>query len=296
MRDIIRSMDPNIAAIRFTPVGKAYYFDASALPDLKVGEFVVVETSRGKQLGQVVRLIEDPPPPPEGSWKAIDRRATARDLVMRQSWQTKEADVLEKACEKAREMRLSGIKIVSAEYSFDGSRLAVQFSTEAEEKVELKGLRNELQKMFSPAQIELRQVGPRDVAKMMCGMGACGIEKRCCSGFLTEFSSISIRMAKEQGVSLTPAEITGMCGRLRCCLIYEYEHYVELRSKLPKKNKKVITPAGEGRVLDVMPLRQRVLVDIPGTGAREFSSEEIKWTQEQPNESHHAAREKPEDG
>lgn len=115
---------------------------------------------------------------------------------------------------------------------------------------------------------------------MLCGMGACGLEKRCCSGFLTEFSSISIRMAKEQGISLTPAEITGMCGRLRCCLIYEYDHYQELRSQLPKRNKRVITPVGEGKVVDVSPLRQRVLVEIPGTGVREFAKDEIKIVQD----------------
>lgn len=268
-------MDPFIVSIRFNPVGKAYHFDAAKVPDLKSGEFVVVETSRGWQLGQVVEIVQNPVSPADGGWKQIDRRATPRDLVMRQSWQAKEADVLAKAQVKAGEMRLHGIKVVSSEYSYDGSRLVVQFSTEAEEKIELKGLRSELQKMFSPAQVELRQVGPRDVAKYLCGMGACGLERRCCSGFLTEFSSISIRMAKEQGISLTPAEITGMCGRLRCCLIYEYDHYVELRSQLPKKNKRVMTPLGEGKVIDLIPLRQRVLVEIPGTGMREFAKEEV---------------------
>jgi cell fate regulator YaaT (PSP1 superfamily) len=277
-------MDPLIVGVRFNPVGKAYHFDASKIPDLKVGEFVVVETSRGWQLGQVANLLSKPCPPQEGGWKQVDRRATARDLVMRQSWQAKEAEVLLKAQNRASEMRLTGIKVVAAEYSFDGNRLTVQFSTEAEEKIELKGLRSELQKMFSPTQVELRQIGPRDVAKLLCGMGACGLERRCCSGFLTEFSSISIRMAKEQGISLTPAEITGMCGRLRCCLIYEYEHYMELRSQLPKRNKRVITPAGEGKVVDVNPLRQRVVVDIPGTGPREFGKEEIKLAQDQVND------------
>ena len=276
-------MDPFIVSIRFYPVGKAYHFDASHIPDLKPGEFVVVETSRCWQLGQVVTLVDHPTLPPEGVWKQVDRRATPRDLVMRQSWQAKEAEVLEKSQERAAAIHLHGIKIISAEYSFDGSRLVVQFSSESEEKIELKGLRSELQKLFSPAQVELRQIGPRDVAKHLCGIGACGLEKRCCSGFLTEFSSISIRMAKEQGISLTPAEITGMCGRLRCCLIYEYDHYVELRSQLPKKNKRVITPVGEGKVIDVIPLRQRVLVDIPGTGMREFAKEEISLVQDTGN-------------
>lgn len=279
-------MEPIIVSIRFNPVGKTYHFDASKIPDLQPGEYAIVETSRGMQLGQVVERIPDPTPPPEGTWKQVERRATPRDLVMRQSWQVKEAEVLQKAQQRATEMRLHGIKIVSVEYSFDGSRLIIQFSSEAEEKIELKGLRAELQKQFSPTQVELRQIGPRDVAKLMCGMGACGMEKRCCSGFLTEFSSISIRMAKDQGISLTPAEITGMCGRLRCCLIYEYEHYCELRANLPKKNKRVMTPHGEGKVLDVIPLRQRVIVDIPNMGVRELSKDEVQLIQDAGTQSH----------
>ncbi len=270
-------MDPLIVSIRFNPVGKAYHFDASKIPEIRSGDFVIVETSRGWQLGQIVEIVKNPVLPPDGTWKQVDRQATARDLVLRQSWQAKETDVLSRSQKRASEMRLQGIKVVSAEYSFDGARLTLQFSTEVEEKVELKGLRNELQKMFSPSQVELRQIGPRDVAKLMCGMGACGQAQRCCSMFLTEFSSISIKMAKEQGISLTPTEITGMCGRLRCCLIYEYDHYVELRGKLPRKNKRVITPLGEGKVIDIIPLRQRVVVEIPETGYREFPVEELKY-------------------
>jgi hypothetical protein len=169
---------------------------------------------------------------------------------------------------------------VAAEYSFDGSRLAIMFSTENEEKADLKSLRSEMQKLYAPSQVEMRQIGPRDVAKILGGMGACGLETRCCSKFLTDFSSISIRMAKEQGISLTPTEITGMCGRLRCCLIYEYDQYVAARATLPKRNKRVITPQGEGKVVDVFPLREAVLVDIPDVGYREFTREEIKPAEE----------------
>jgi cell fate regulator YaaT (PSP1 superfamily) len=190
-------------------------------------------------------------------------------------WQAREAEVLVNARTRSREINLSGIKIVATEFSFDGSRLAIMYSTETEDKADLKSLRGDMQKMYAPSQVELRQIGPRDVAKMLDGMGACGLEKRCCSRFLTEFSSISIRMAKEQGISLTPAEITGMCGRLRCCLIYEYEQYVAARQNLPKRNKRVGTPVGEGKVVDVYPLRQGVLVEIPEVGMREFNREEI---------------------
>ena len=111
----------------------------------------------------------------------------------------------------------------------------------------------------------MRQIGPRDVAKILGGMGACGLETRCCSKFLTDFSPISIKMAKEQGISLTPTEITGMCGRLRCCLIYEYEQYVEARKQLPKRNKRVVTPRGEGKVVDVLPMSDRVMVLMDST-------------------------------
>ncbi len=266
--------EPVVVGVRFSKIGKIYHFAAEAIADIKVSDMVVVETSRGWQLGQVAQILTDADPPPEG-WKPIDRRATPRDLLMRQMWQMKEAEVVSNCRAKAADLRLVGIKIVSAEYSFDGSRLTILFSSESEEKYDLKSLRSDMQKMFAPSQVEMRQVGPRDVAKVNCGMGACGLETRCCCLFLTEFSSISIRMAKEQGISLTPTEITGMCGRLRCCLIYEYDTYVEARSKLPKRNKRVRTPQGEGKVVDVVPLRGAVIVDLPEVGYREFAGSEV---------------------
>jgi cell fate regulator YaaT (PSP1 superfamily) len=200
--------------------------------------------------------------------------------MMRQMWQAKEAEVVVNCRAKAGNLNLAGIKIVAAEYTFDGTRLAIMFSTETEEKVDLKSLRQDMQRMYAPSQVEMRQIGPRDVAKILGGMGACGLETRCCSKFLTEFSSISIRMAKEQGISLTPAEITGMCGRLRCCLIYEYNQYVAARQQLPKKNKMVKTPVGEGKVIDIYPLRDAVLVELPEVGMREFTKTEIEPLEE----------------
>jgi cell fate regulator YaaT (PSP1 superfamily) len=163
---------------------------------------------------------------------------------------------------RASELQLAGVKIVAAEYSFDGTRLALMFSTETEDKADLKSLRKDMQKLYPQSQVEMRQIGPRDVAKLLGGMGACGLESRCCSKFLTEFSPISIKMAKEQGISLTPSEITGMCGRLRCCLIYEYDQYVAARKELPKRGKRVVTPDGEGKVLDSFPMRNVVLVEL----------------------------------
>jgi cell fate regulator YaaT (PSP1 superfamily) len=168
------------------------------------------------------------------------------------------------------ELRLSGVKIVAAEFNFDGSRLAFLFNTEGEEKVDLKSLKKDMHNLYPNCQIEMRQIGPRDVAKILGGMGACGLETRCCSKFLTDFSPISIKMAKDQGISLTPNEITGMCGRLRCCLIYEYEQYVEARKQLPKRNKRVGTPKGEGKVIDILPMTNKVTVLIDGEDGKRF--------------------------
>jgi cell fate regulator YaaT (PSP1 superfamily) len=266
----------NIVGVRFTKVGKIYHFDARKIEALRLGDVVVVETSRGWQLGEVVVMVDEPVAPPEGTWKTLDRLATPKDLMQRQNWQSKEQDVVEVARKRLKELRLQGVKIIFSEYSYDGSKLTIFFSSDSEDKVDLKSMRSDMQRVYGPAQVELRQIGPRDVAKVLGGMGACGLETRCCSKFITEFSSISIRMAKEQGISLTPTEITGMCGRLRCCLIYEYENYVEARKLLPKKNKRVITPDGTGKVVDVSPIREMVLVELPEIGRKEYHKDVLK--------------------
>ena len=277
---IILPMQTNIIGVRFTKIGKIYHFDSAALPDVQKGEHVIVDTSRGKHLGEVVQVLEEAPAQPDGGWKSVERRATPRDLLLQQSWQTKQTEAMINCRARASELRLNEVKIVTAEYNYDGSRLAFLFSTESEEKVDLKSLKKDMQQIYPGTQIELRQIGPRDVAKFLGGMGACGIETRCCSQFLTEFSPISIKMAKEQGISLTPNEITGMCGRLRCCLIYEYEQYVEARKTLPKRNKRVVTPKGEGKVVDLIPMSDKVVVLVEsGTDRPQhmtFSREEIE--------------------
>jgi cell fate regulator YaaT (PSP1 superfamily) len=278
------TVEPFIVGIRFQKVGKVYHFDASGWRDLQVGDFAVVETTRGQQLGEVVQLVANPTPPPDGSWKAIQRRATPRDLVLRQLWQKKDLEATINCRAKASELNTpAGVKIVAAEFSFDGSRLSFLYSTEAETKIELRALRNAMQRLYPRSIVEMRQIGPRDVAKMLGGMGACGIENRCCSMFLTEFSPISIKMAKEQGISLTPSEITGMCGRLRCCLVYEYEQYVEARKQLPKRGKRVVTPAGEGKVQDSYPLRQTVVVLLDKGIEQEFPHADVQPWEELEN-------------
>ncbi len=259
-------MQPNIIGVRFTKIGKIYHFDSSQVPNIQLGERVIVDTARGRHLGEVVQVLPEKPSMPEGGWKSVERRATPRDLLLQQSWQAKQTEAMINCRARSAELGLDQIKIVAAEYNYDGSRLALLYNTETDEKVDLKTLKRDMQDLYPKTHIDLRQIGPRDVAKLLGGMGACGLETRCCSQFLTEFSPISIKMAKEQGISLTPSEITGMCGRLRCCLIYEYEQYVEARKQLPKRNKRVITPRGEGKVLDVLPMSNKVVVQLDAEG------------------------------
>lgn len=251
------SVEPKLAGVRFHAGSKVYHFDAAHLPDLKEGDFVIVETTRGRQIGQVVTLGRPPRDATLEAVKPIERKATGRDLALRRYWQSKEAEALALCRKIAAQLELP-LKIISAEYSFDGARLL--FSYTAEDKVETQALRQEVSKSFR-ARVEFKLIGARDVAKLLGGYGACG-ELQCCTRFLTDFSSISIKMAKEQDISLNPQEITGMCGRLRCCLIYEYEHYAEARRSLPRRGKEIGTPQGRGVVVDVLPLREAVLVRI----------------------------------
>ena len=271
---------PRIAALRFQTLGKLYHFDAADVADLRAGDHVIVSTSRGREMGEVVGFVEAPATQVEGGLKKVERLATAAEMVLRQQWQRRELEAMIEARARAAEVGLRNLKIAKAEYSFDGSRVAFLFVTEGDEKPDLKDLRKQLQRIHKHTEVELRQVGPRDVAKILGGMGACGLEERCCSRFLTEFSPISIKMAKAQGISLNPQEITGMCGRLRCCLVYEYEQYVEARKHLPKRNKRVITPMGEGKVLDVAPIKQSIYVLLDDGRRAEFLKHEVQPLEE----------------
>lgn len=271
---------PRIVGLRFQPIGKLYHFDASNFEQIRIGDYVVVETSRGIQLGKIVNFIEMPERNFASGIKSIMRIATPQDLLVRQEQELKEKEALDECRTKAVDLGFAGIKIVSAEFSLDGSKLLFVYSSEEGEKTDLKALRRTMQRIYQQTHVELHLVGPRDVAKALGGMGACGLECRCCSAFLTEFNPISIKMAKEQGISLTPTEITGMCGRLRCCLVYEYEQYVEARKQLPKRGKLVQTPKGNGKVLDIVPLKNAVMVELDQGGQYEFLRDDIQPLEE----------------
>ncbi len=240
--------------VQFQPGGKVYTFSCGDVQDLIPGDVVVTETAWGRQIGRVVYLREADSA--EGL-KPILARATGADLAQHQFWQEKADQVLEKAREMAASQSLP-VKFVAAEYTLDGKRLTLVYESESKEGAE------QVQKALSRSlrqRIELRQIGPRDHAKLMGGYGACG-ELRCCSRFLSDFAPVSIRMAKAQSISLTPSEITGMCGRLRCCLRYEYKMYVDESQDLPKRKARVRTPHGIGKVVDLLPLKKAVVVQI----------------------------------
>lgn len=265
---------PSIIGVRFQKIGKMYHFNTAGLA-VSAGDYVVVETSRGRQLGQVIQFIELMDPAQASTVKPILRVASAQDMVLRQVWQHREAEAIVTCREKAAEIGVTDVKFVAAEFSFDGTRLTILYAHEADERLEFKNLRRSMSRAYPQTQIEFHLIGPRDVAKILGGMGACGIDSRCCAMFITEFSPISIKMAKEQGVSLTPTEITGMCGRLRCCLVYEYEQYVEARKQLPKRGKIIGTPKGEGKVVDLLPLKEAVIVELNVGGRAEFMKDEL---------------------
>ncbi|HEY4667953.1 MAG TPA: regulatory iron-sulfur-containing complex subunit RicT [Anaerolineales bacterium] len=266
---------PGAVAIRFQPLGKLYHFESGGFADLRPGDYVLVSTSRGREMGEVVTLVSRSKA--GGGLKSIERKATAQELVVRRMWQRKELEAMIDCRAKATEFGLEGVKIAKAEFSYDGSRLTYLYNYEPEDKLDLKPLKDALQEAHPNSRIDFRQIGPRDVAKIIGGMGACGLETRCCSMFLTEFSPISIKMAKAQGISLSPQEITGMCGRLRCCLVYEYEEYVKARKELPRVKKRVMTPLGEGRVVEVLPLKMAVIVLLEREERRvEFLKHEVE--------------------
>lgn len=262
---------PNLVGIRFRDVGKIYYFDATGFEDLQAGEYVLVETSRGPEVGRVALAPEDMP---EGATrehlKPLERRATPLDLVQMERHRLREKEVLALCQQKAREFGLP-IKLLRAEYNYDGSHLVAYFVSER--RVDFRELAKELRKTLK-TKVELRQVGVRDEAKLVGGIGRCG-RLLCCTTFLREFDPVSIKMAKRQDISLNPAEISGVCGRLLCCLAYEDEYYEEVKKTLPQVREIVRTEYGTGEVKAVNALKQTVTVELKNEVTIEVSPEDI---------------------
>ena len=247
-----------IIGVRFKSVGKIYYFDPKDY-DVKMGDKVIVETARGVECGEVAlvdREIDETRF--TNPVKGIIRLATPNDMKTIEKNRQKEKDAF-KICEQKIAAHKLKMNLIDVECTFDNNKLLFYFT--AESRVDFRELVKDLAAVFR-TRIELRQIGVRDEAKMLGGLGICG-QPFCCSRFLGEFQPVSIKMAKEQGLSLNPTKISGTCGRLMCCLKYEEETYEDLNSHLPSVGDYVTTDDGlKGEVHSVSVLRQQVKVVV----------------------------------
>lgn len=253
-----------VIGVRFPDTGKLYYFDPVDL-DPKVGEWVVVETPRGRDAAKVliarsqVVLNKNADP-----LKPVIRMIAPEELARMERLGDEASRALHICADKAADARLP-MKLVKAEYSFDASRITFYFTSES--RVDFRNLVRDLASEFR-TRIELRQVGARDEAKLLGGVGRCGLTL-CCATWLPDYPPTSIKQAKEQDLPLNPAKISGVCGRLLCCLSYEYDTYVGLRRNLPRIGQRLATPEGEGRVIAVQVLKQAVRVALDEGGTTE---------------------------
>ncbi|MBQ5314759.1 MAG: stage 0 sporulation family protein [Oscillospiraceae bacterium] len=235
-----------IIGVRFKSVGKIYYF-APGNEKVENGQKVIVETARGVECGTVVVSNREVPDSElSAPLKPVIRIATEKDLETVEENKKKEEEAF-KICEEKIAKHKLDMKLVDVECTFDNNKLLFYFT--AENRVDFRELVKDLASVFR-TRIELRQIGVRDEAKMLGGLGICG-RPFCCNGFLGEFQPVSIKMAKEQGLSLNPTKISGTCSRLMCCLKYEQESYEDLIRTTPKVNAYVSTPSGNGFVEEV---------------------------------------------
>ena len=246
-----------VADIQFKKGGKVYYFDPGSL-SLTAGDEVIIDTARGPEYGFCSGGNHDIPrsqviPP----LRQVIRIATDRDKQVRQEYKKKEFEALAVCQQKIAEHKLD-MKLVSAEYSFDGSKILFYFT--ADGRVDFRDLVKDLAAIFR-TRIELRQIGVRDEAKLLGGIGPCG-RPICCRTFLSELSPVTIKMAKEQNLSLNPTKISGLCDKLMCCLKYEQDHYEATRKRMPRTGKSIMTPDGLGTVSAINALSETVRVRI----------------------------------
>ena len=267
----------NVIGVRFRPAGKVYFFDPAGM-DIKTGDHVIVETARGIEFGHVVlgsRAVDESKV--IQPLKPVIRMATAADEETERRNKEKEKDAFGICLEKIKKHNLQ-MKLIDAEYTFDNNKVLFYFT--ADGRIDFRELVKDLAAVFK-TRIELRQIGVRDETKIMGGIGICG-RPLCCHTDLSEFIPVSIKMAKEQNLSLNPTKISGVCGRLMCCLKNEEETYEELNSKLPNIGDYVTTDDGlKGEVHSVSVLRQLVKVVVTvgkdEKEIREYPVESLKF-------------------
>ncbi len=261
---------PLVVGVRFKPVGKIYHFDPMDL-ELKDGDQVIVETARGQELGKVVwapREITDEEAPEE--LKPVLRLASPSDMEQADNMRKKESEAMDECEQLVRQLNLP-MKLLRADYSLDESLVTIFFG--AEGRVDFRELVRELSRKLK-TRVELRQVGPRDETRLLGGFGRCG-RSLCCSTFLSDFSPVSIKMAKEQDLPLNPMKISGLCGRLLCCLGYEFEQYREMKKTMPREGEKIKLPAGESSVVSCHPLENKIIVSFENGTRAELDLSEV---------------------
>lgn len=266
-----------IVGVRFKRTGRVYYFDPAGI-ELDLNDWVMVETEHGVEVGRVVisqkQVLSSEITEP---LKPVLRKAEEEDIRQREESEVKETEALGVCQEMAQQFNLP-MKLLAAEYNPDGTRLTVYFS--AEGRVDFRDLLKELTNTFK-TRIELRQVGSRDKAKLLGGVGRCG-RPLCCATYLSEFNPVTIKMAKEQALPLNPMKISGVCGRLLCCLSYEYEQYRIMKEKLPASGQRVSTPMGLATVVGGNPLRETVIVQLESQATVELPVEQVSIKNERP--------------
>jgi cell fate regulator YaaT (PSP1 superfamily) len=263
-----------IVPLKFQQAGRQYDFNAHAL-ELKAGDRVIVETDRGRAMAVVVippREVPDDEAP--DGLKSILRTATEEDMALAETNTAREKDAYRHCVELIHSRKLE-MKLVRAEYAFDGSKIIFYFT--ADGRIDFRELVKDLAHHFH-TRIEMRQIGVRDEAKLVGGLGICGRELCCCS-FLTQFSPVSVKMAKEQGLALNPTKISGQCGRLLCCLGYEFETYSKLKKGMPKCGKKVMWQDRECEVTNQNILRQQVTLRDREGNSTVVTMEELRTGQ-----------------
>lgn len=244
-----------VVGVRFKKAGKIYYFDPLDVPVNK-GDHVIVETARGIEYGEcVIGKREIPEDQIVSPLKPVLRVSTQEDDANHQNNKIKAQEAL-KICNEKIKVHELVMKLIDVEYTFDNNKVIFYFT--ADGRIDFRELVKDLAAIFR-TRIELRQIGVRDESKMVKGLGPCGREI-CCGSWLGDFAPVSIKMAKDQNLSLNPVKISGLCGRLMCCLKYEYDTYVQIRVGMPNRGDKVRTPEGTAVVVDTNILLEQVRV------------------------------------
>ncbi len=244
-----------VIGVRFKKAGKIYYFDPDNI-DTENAKYVIVETARGVEFGNlVINKRQIPDDQIIAPLKKALRVATDEDVAIHEENQEKKKKAFEVCCEKIKVHELD-MKLIDVEYTFDNNKVIFYFTSDG--RVDFRELVKDLASIFR-TRIELRQIGVRDEAKMINGIGSCGCGL-CCANWLGDFEPVSIKMAKDQNLSLNPSKISGICGRLMCCLKYEHEVYLELKKGMPKEGELVKTPNGKAIVMSTQTIREKIKV------------------------------------